>query len=435
MAGAFNRNYLNGQDVFATWGVAIEKGLGTFLLPHEPKERIQHDWPEEPGLDIDLSPVELQAKEVTLRCWIAANGLEDFDIKYAAFFAELSKSQMHEWRVVDHEKTYAVIYKAAKNGDKASGTLLRNRAYFRFDLIFTVQPDLSAAPATSITVDSNGVLYDVYPAGTTYINVVSAGGGVTPSVKINAVNVSQESKSITIDATGPNGYTLQYSVYKQEGVLSVYLWKGTYQSSNTFTGLSSGDYRVRVRLVEATNVYDTWGSEITIAADTVAVPPAETISIDNVTVNQNTVTVLASKSNTTKSIEYSINGNFQTSNVFNSVPNDNYIIVARLVGTDIIATRPAIVNYTPVVSNFNTVLLPGQRSGSITYQGAPGTEFHFNAQPIGTFPATMLLYYRATPLGKVDFNPEMTGQPCAVKYNGILYNVGGGFQDSTVNVS
>ena len=79
----------------------------------------------------------------------------------------------------------------------------------------------------------------------------------------------------------------------------------------------------------------------------------------------------------------------------------------------------------PVVTppTFNTVLLPGDNVSSVTYNGATGTEFRFNA-PLSAStvpnPATMLLFYPAgTQIGQVDYNGADTGTQCAALVGGV----------------
>lgn len=431
MGSAANLNFLDGLDVFETWGIAIEIGHAQFLLPHEPKERLIKSWADQHGSDVYLAPVFLKEKEVTLRCFTVLGSLEEFNQQYHAFIEKLQEPIWHTWHVVNHNKDYSFYYKGMKNGEKASRNFLVGTVVYQFDLVLGVQPFLIPALSKETKVWLNGVLNGTYPYGTENIYLTTAGGGVTPTVNITAVNVANN--TITVTAAAAAGYEIQYSAV--EVLNGIPIRTPQYQSSNVFENVANGKYSIKVRLV-GTNAVDTWEQTITIAYTAPA--PSESVKIDNVTIDKNTITVLATPYNTNKAVEYSLDGaNYQSSNVLAAANGSYSQIKARLVGTTITDTwgQTVTVNYVPVVSNYNTVLLPGQRSGSITYQGAPGTEFHFNAQPAGTFPMSMLLYFGATPLGKVDFNPENTGQPCAIKYNGTLYNIEGGFQDDMVSVS
>jgi len=428
MGAASVLNFLDDLDVFDTWGIAVEKGHAQFLIPHEPKERFTKSWGDQQGIQIHLAPVFLKEKEVTLRCVTILNDLEEFNDQYYAFVEQLEKPMWHTWMVANHATTYSVFYKGMKNGEKISRNFLIGPVVFEFDLVLLVQPTLMVNATQDITVDLNGTLFKVYPAGTRYINVITAGGGVTPTINLTKVDVA-DGNTVVVTASASTGYTVQYSLQRQDPLFPIRNF--TFQSSNIFQNVSNGRYIVQVRLMEVNSVN---ASSQEFSINYTAPPPVETITIDTVSINQNNATVLATPANTTKQIEYSNGGTFQSSNVFANLMPGTYTFTARLVGATIADTETASITYVPTVRNFNTVLLTGQTSASITYTGLEGTEFHFNAQPSGTFPMSMLLYLGATPLGKVDFNPESLGQPCAIKYNGQLYLIPPGFQNDTVNV-
>lgn len=87
-------------------------------------------------------------------------------------------------------------------------------------------------------------------------------------------------------------------------------------------------------------------------------------------------------------------------------------------------TSQAFTAYTPPVTpTFNTTLNPGEYADVVTYNGATGTQFLFNAPlPSGDpAPAVMLVFLNGTQVGQVDFNGNVVGTACAVKVNGTLY--------------
>lgn len=82
---------------------------------------------------------------------------------------------------------------------------------------------------------------------------------------------------------------------------------------------------------------------------------------------------------------------------------------------------------------FNTVLNPLEYASTVTYNGAPGTQFLFNVPLSASMepaPATMLVFLNGTQVGQVDFNGADVGTACAVKVNGTTYYTT--FQNSDV---
>ncbi len=60
--------YLNGKDLFLTFGVVLQKGsTNDFLRYPEKKDSIEHDWQDSNGIDVDLSRIFLKNKEVEMK--------------------------------------------------------------------------------------------------------------------------------------------------------------------------------------------------------------------------------------------------------------------------------------------------------------------------------------------------------------------------------
>lgn len=431
MAAASNRHKLNNQDLFDVFGIAVEEGLGEFDTPFPIKEVLSHNWPEESGRDIDLSEgLNFDTKQIKLKCFFVASDRTEYYTKKAAFEVEMCKPGWQTWYNVDHDKSYSVKYEGGSSGKKASRRYQDVEVIvFTFDLTLTVQPTLQPNADHRVRVELNGVFYAWGAPGST-VNVITTNGGVTPTVAITNVVADSTARTITIAAVGSAGYDRQYSINSG----------ANYQSSNVFENVADGTYtgKIMVRLV-GTNITATWNSSVVI----LYVPPVlpETVSVDNVTVYTDFITVLASKANTTKSIEYSRNGfTFQSSNVFTGLANGTYTITARLIGTTItdVYDIPVTVNYTPAPTTFNTILQSGQSAQGVTFVGINGLmEFHFNSPISGEkLPATMYLKHHDYPteIASINFPSGAIGQPCALKYNGQMYSISGGFRDGELNI-
>jgi hypothetical protein len=77
---------------FLDWGVRVTgmDGVINNLSPKEPQQKA--DWPDYHGEVVNLSKTRFQAREITLDCYIKANGKEDFYSKYQEFIQELTKT-------------------------------------------------------------------------------------------------------------------------------------------------------------------------------------------------------------------------------------------------------------------------------------------------------------------------------------------------------
>ncbi|WP_026463470.1 hypothetical protein [Adhaeribacter aquaticus] len=430
MAAASNRHKLNGKDLFDVFGIAVEDGLGEFDTPFPIKEVLSHSWPEESGRDFDLSEgLNFDSKQIRLKCFIVANSKTEFYTKKQAFEAEICKPGWQTWHNVDHSKDYSVKYEGASNGNKASRRYENvSVIVFTFDLNLTVQPTLMPQFDNRVAVLLNGVFYAYgYPGST--VNVATVNGGATPTISIS--DVTAVDRKITITASGTPGYDLQYSINSG----------ATYQSSPVFENVADGTYtnKIMARLV-GTAFTATSDQAITITY----VPPTlpESVEITNVTPYNNSITVLATPYNTNKAIEYSRDGiTYQTSNVFSNVPNGDYQISVRLMGTSVTDTWDSLVKveYTPPANSYNTILFPGQSVGGVSFalDSEASTAFHFNA-PVPSnppFPASMPIFWQNNlMIGLVDFNAGAIGQPCAFTYNGTMYHVPGGLQNQEVSI-
>jgi len=427
MGAASNLNYLDGLDLFDTYAVTV-KNIDAFLGLHKPKELLNHNWPDEPGRDYDVSQPRIpDIKEITLKCAFICS-LEEYKTKSEAFMNAICAPGYRQWTVVFQNTTYSVLYNGSSDPQYLGGKANANKVILEFNLALIVQPVLMPGNNYEIIVDLNGEQYNTYPAGTQYINVETLGGGEAPTVSIN--NITVEDNIIVVDATAPAGYTLQYSLSNTKIITPRFY---NYQTSNRFENLVNDTYKVRVRLLEATNIYATSGDVI---VDYTAPAPAESVSIENVTTDRNTIFILAKKANTTREIEYSFdNGATWQAGSSKTVANGTYgPFQARLVGTSVVATWDGtlVINYAPPATAFNTILLPDEYSGPVSFYGEAGAQFHFN-NPIASeppFPASMTLYVDGNPVGRVDFPVGALGKPCAISFNGFTYLVAGGFQDS-----
>lgn len=104
--------YLDGIDMWKAWNLIIQIGSADFLKYPAKKPSITHDWPDQHGLDVDLSKVYLQARSGTLQCVIATDTEGEFFRKHDDFLARLIQPGTRRLTIAAHGgRSYKVYYK------------------------------------------------------------------------------------------------------------------------------------------------------------------------------------------------------------------------------------------------------------------------------------------------------------------------------------
>lgn len=111
MAYPSGQYFMDGKDLFLVYGIIIEAGSDDLLKFPDRKDSISHDWMDENGIDIDLSRVFFEPREISLQCAILANNGTDFWNKYGAFLAMLAQPDLRRLEVTELSSSYYVFYK------------------------------------------------------------------------------------------------------------------------------------------------------------------------------------------------------------------------------------------------------------------------------------------------------------------------------------
>ena len=99
--------YLNGVN-FKDYGIRVESSTGILDLP-KLKTPASVDWPDYHGKVIDLSDKRYNEREITLNCWMKANGKMDFVEKVNAFVEHFRKDGTQRLMISIHP-TKPLVY-------------------------------------------------------------------------------------------------------------------------------------------------------------------------------------------------------------------------------------------------------------------------------------------------------------------------------------
>ena len=98
-------------DVWTTFGAFLLKGSYDALLkPAKRKDSLKSNWPEQNGIDIDLSDPHYEAKEAELLFMISASGESEWWTRYDAFFALIMSAGERSIYVKELSRTFHGYY-------------------------------------------------------------------------------------------------------------------------------------------------------------------------------------------------------------------------------------------------------------------------------------------------------------------------------------
>lgn len=90
---------VDGLDFWTIFSILVESGSQDFLKYPSKKESITRDWSDADGIDIDLSAIFFNSRDISLRCAIIADNEADFWLKYEAFIVQWKKPGTHRVEV------------------------------------------------------------------------------------------------------------------------------------------------------------------------------------------------------------------------------------------------------------------------------------------------------------------------------------------------
>lgn len=159
MTDATGYFFLDGIDMWATFGVFIEEGSSDFLRYAPKKESIQHDWQDANGIEVDLSRIFFGPRDVILNCAIIVNTEEEFWEKHGFLISQLIQPELHRLSFKSHgERSYYVYYKECNNYKSVvpiKGDGLAGIKAYKFSLVLVEpEPQVDSSHVFLVTEDN-----------------------------------------------------------------------------------------------------------------------------------------------------------------------------------------------------------------------------------------------------------------------------------------
>lgn len=151
--------FLDGIDMWTTFGVFIEEGSSDFLRYAPKKASIEHDWQDSNGVEVDLSRIFLGPRDIVLNCAIITTNESSFWEKHTNLISQLIQPELHRLSFKSHgERSYYVYYKECNNYKAAvalNGKGDEGLKAYRFSLVIVEpEPQVDASHVFLVTEDN-----------------------------------------------------------------------------------------------------------------------------------------------------------------------------------------------------------------------------------------------------------------------------------------
>ncbi|MXV16826.1 hypothetical protein [Hufsiella ginkgonis] len=128
--------FLEGLDMWLTYGWAPLSGSDDFVPFPERKDPPSHDWGDEDGIEYDLTTPVFMNRQVTIGGTLHASSRTDYNIKRAALWNALKAPGQLDLMVADLGTTYQVFY--SKSSGKKYTKINANKVVVELNLTFTI---------------------------------------------------------------------------------------------------------------------------------------------------------------------------------------------------------------------------------------------------------------------------------------------------------
>ena len=135
---AVGRYFLDGIDMFTTYGFIPEDGSEQFLQYPERKQPLSYNWKERNGTEYDLvSTPTYEDRSFKLKGWITGINEADFWNKFNALWAVLNTTGYRTLSITDLNKNFQLFYKRNPSLTKKTPIKQSGRVIIAIELEFT----------------------------------------------------------------------------------------------------------------------------------------------------------------------------------------------------------------------------------------------------------------------------------------------------------
>ena len=134
---ATNLYKLGGLDMYTTYGYVPMSGSNPILQFRKRKEPFSNNWPEENGLEYDLTEVpKYEDRTFNISGWIIAVSKADFYTKYNALFDALNVPGTLTLESIELEKTVEIMYMEMSGIDRLTRmNVISGKVVVKIDLV------------------------------------------------------------------------------------------------------------------------------------------------------------------------------------------------------------------------------------------------------------------------------------------------------------
>lgn len=129
---------IDGKDLWTVYNMFVESGSDSFLKYPGKKESITHDWMDADGLDVDLSRIFFNARDITLNVAILAETKERFWEIYEAFIVHMKQPGQRRIEVQEFGgRSFMCFYKETNNFSRFTRLEQGSLIGCKFTIVFT----------------------------------------------------------------------------------------------------------------------------------------------------------------------------------------------------------------------------------------------------------------------------------------------------------
>ncbi len=155
--------FIDGIDLWTTFGLVVEEGSADMLQYAPKKESIKHDWMDSNGVEVDLSRIFFGPREIILKCAILCESEEEFWEKHDDFISHLIQPGKRRLSIKAHgERSYYVYYKECNNYTQVKalqGIDTPKKVAARFSLVLEEpEPQVDASHTFLITEEGHFII-------------------------------------------------------------------------------------------------------------------------------------------------------------------------------------------------------------------------------------------------------------------------------------